>query len=112
LKVLLDQNVPAPLARLLLEHDVVHTSNVGWEALTNGDLLVAAETGGFDLLITADKNIRYQQNLTKRTIALVVLSTNDWPTIRRRSHPVIAAVNAAHEGSYVEVDIGRPDRRR
>jgi hypothetical protein len=112
LKVLLDQNVPAPLARLLLGHDVVHTSNVGWEALTNGDLLAAAETDCFELLITADKNIRYQQNLAKRTISLVVLSTNDWPTIRGRPHPVVAAVNAAREGSYVEVDLGRPNRQR
>jgi predicted nuclease of predicted toxin-antitoxin system len=112
LKVVLDQNVPAPLARLLQGHDARHTSNLGWEALSNGDLLAAAEADGFELLITADKNIRYQQNLTQRTIALIVLSTNDWPTIRSKLQPIVAAVNQATTGSYLEIDIGRPELQR
>jgi predicted nuclease of predicted toxin-antitoxin system len=76
LKVVLDQNVPAPLARVLQGHDVRHTSSLGWEALSNGDLLAAAETDGFELLVTADKNIRYQQNLTQRKIALLIRRAN------------------------------------
>jgi hypothetical protein len=72
---------------------------VGWEALTNGDLLAAAEADGFELLITADKNIRYQQKLTERTIALIVLSTNDchWfaPNLKRSSGRSRRRVQAA-----------------
>jgi predicted nuclease of predicted toxin-antitoxin system len=103
LKILFDQNVPAPLARFLPGHDVIHTSTLGWEELTNGDLLAAAESNGFELFITADKNIRYQQNLTERAIALIVLSTNDWPTVRGQLNLVADAVNASGPGSYTEV---------
>jgi predicted nuclease of predicted toxin-antitoxin system len=112
LKILLDQNVPAPLTRFLLGHNVIHTSTIGWETFSNGDLLAAAETDGFELLITADKNIRYQQNLTVRTIALVVLSTNDWPSVRAQLDIIVEAVKAVTSGSYAEVTLDRPAVRR
>jgi hypothetical protein len=89
------------------------TSALGWEELTNGDLLAAAESDGFELFITADKNIRYQQNLTERTITLIVLSTNDWPTVRGQLDLVADAVNALRQGSYTEVALTpRPLVRR
>jgi predicted nuclease of predicted toxin-antitoxin system len=113
LKILLDQNAPAPLARFLPGHGVTHTSALGWEELTNGDLLAAAESDGFELFVTADKNIRYQQNLAERTIALIVLSTNDWPTVRGQLDLVANAVNASRPGSYKEVALTpRPLVRR
>ena len=77
----------------------------GWDTLTNGDLLAMAEQAGFDVFVTADKNMRYQQNLKGRTIAIVVLSTPQWPVVRLHLGRIAAAVNAAMPGSYVEVEI-------
>lgn len=81
---------------------------MGWDTLRNGDLLDAAEKAGIEILLTTDKNIRYQQNLTGRKIAIVVLGNPQWPVLRRHVDRVVAAVNAATPGSYTEVDI--PDR--
>ena len=69
----------------------------------------AAEVAGFNVLVTPDKNIRYQQNLTVRTIALVVLGNPQWPILRLHIERVVAAVNAARPGSYTEVEIPEPD---
>ena len=77
----------------------------GWDQLSNGDLLAAAEKGGFDVLLTADKNMRYQQNFAGRRIALVVLSTPQWPRVRLHLEIIAAAINAATPGSYAEVQI-------
>ena len=112
MKILLDQNVPFPLTRSLPGHDVAHASAAGWETLSNGDLLTAAETDGFEILITADQNIQYQQNLTNRTICLIVLSTNDWPTIRAQLELVMDAATAAVPKGYLEVAFNRPPLRR
>ena len=68
-------------------------------------LLAEAERAGFDVLLTADKNMRYQQNLRGRTIALVVLSTPQWPVVRLNNERIAAAVNAATPGSYIEVNL-------
>jgi len=102
---LFDNGVPAPLRYALDEHVVVEAIERGWEQLTNGDLLAAAEEGGFEILITTDKNMRYQQNLTARRIAFVVLGNQQWPVLRRHTNRVKAAVDAAIPGSYVEVEI-------
>jgi hypothetical protein len=77
----------------------------GWERLANGALLQEAEAAGFDVFITADKNIRYQQNLTRRRIAILVLENAQWPILRKHVGRVVAAVNAATPGSYTEVQI-------
>jgi len=77
----------------------------GWDKLKNGGLLEAAEEAGFEVLVTPDKNIRYQQNLVLRRIALVVLGNPQWPVLRRHVERVVLAVNAAQPGSYTVVDI-------
>src|SRR5580658_4345199 len=79
----LDHNTPAPLRHSLPGHTVEIAYERGWAELTNGDLLAMAESAGFDLLITTDKSIRYQQNLSGRKLSLLVLSTNDWTHIRQ-----------------------------
>jgi len=84
---------------------VTKAKDRGWDTLTNGDLLAEAERAGFEVLLTADKNMRYQQNLTGRRIALVVLSTPQWPLVRLHLDIIAAAVNAATPGSYAEVAI-------
>lgn len=81
---------------------------MGWEAVSNGNLLIVADSHGFDALITADQNIRYQQNLATRRIGLVVLSTNNWNVLRENSSAVFDAVAAAGQGSYQKLVLPRP----
>jgi len=85
LKVLFDQNVPRALGRHLAAHQVTRSAEMGWQELKNGDLLKTAEDSGFDLLLTCDRNLEYQQRMTDRKIAIVALSTNNWPLIRMRA---------------------------
>ena len=103
--ILFDHGTPAPLAFFLKEHIVRKTKDLGWDAMTNGELLKAAEEAGFEILLTTDKNIRYQQNLAGRKIALVVLANPRWPIVRQYVERVVITVNAATPGSYSEVDI-------
>ena len=78
---------------------------MGWERLANGFLLQAAEDAGFELLLTTDKGIRYQQNLQGRKIALVVLGNQQWPVAKRYIRDIVAAVDRSEPGSYFEVPI-------
>lgn len=87
------------------EHTVKEARSQGWDKSTNGELLTASEQAGFDLLLTTDKNLRYQQNLEGRRIAIVVLGKGRWRLIRPIIPSVVEAVNAAQPGSYTEVDI-------
>ena len=103
--VLLDHSTPAPLSSYLTGHAVTEARTRGWDTLTNGELLAEAERAGFDVFVTCDKNIRYQQNLASRKIAVVALSTPQWPMVRLHTTKILAAVNAAPPGSYVEVEI-------
>jgi len=80
--VLFDHSVPAPLSSYLTEHTVAEARDRGWDTLSNGDLLTEAERSGFDVLPTADKNIRYQQNRSGRKIAIVMLGPPQWPVVR------------------------------
>jgi hypothetical protein len=73
---------------------------MGWAGVSNGQLLDEAEKAGFDALVTCDQNIVFQQNLVGRNIAVVVLSTNTWPTIRAQPQSVRRAVANASPGTY------------
>ena len=75
MRILFDQGTPAPLRRWLTAHTVSTAYEQGWSTVTNGDLIRLAEQKGYDLLITTDTNLRYQQNLEDRSIAILVLST-------------------------------------
>ncbi len=68
-RVLLDENLPLGLSRLLRGHDVEHTTSLGWDGLKNGRLIAAAELAGFQVIVTADKNLRHQQNMAERHFA-------------------------------------------
>ena len=85
-----------------------YARRIGWHELTNGVLIAKAEDAGFDVLLSTDKNIRYQQNLTHRKIAIVVLTEQQWPNVQPHVEKIATAVNAATPGSYVEVDIPFP----
>jgi hypothetical protein len=84
MKILLDQGTPVPLRRYLVSHTVDTTYEQGWSNLSNGDLLNAAEKAGYQLLITTDQNLRYQQNLVSKPLAILVLLSTSWPRIRLR----------------------------
>ena len=105
MRILFDHGTPTPLRSSLTDHRITRTQDMGWDKLSNGELLTAAEQAGFEVFLTTDKNIRYQQNLAGRKIALVVLSTAQWPVPRLHVQRVVTAVNAATPGSYTEVDI-------
>ena len=107
--ILFDHSTPAPLRYALKGHVVVEAVERGWERLVNGALLQAAEAEGFEVFVTADKNIRYQQNLTGRKIGIVTLGNAQWPVLRHYVERVVEAVEAAVPGSYAEVEI--PFRR-
>lgn len=104
--ILFDHGTPKGLARALAGHTVVTAQARGWDRLDNGALLDAAEAAGIDLLLTTDRRIRYQQDLSSRKIALVVLSgTTKWSSVRLHFERIAAAVNAATSGSYTEIEI-------
>jgi hypothetical protein len=107
LRILLDENLPIALKALLFGHDVGTVRDMGWLGLENGALLDVMEREGFSILITADKSIPFQQALADRGVALVVLSTNHWPTIRAGAERIMAAVKVVSAGSYYEVDLER-----
>jgi hypothetical protein len=104
--VLFDNGMPRTLARYLIhQHTVTEARARGWEELENGDLLTVAEAAGFEVLVTTDRNLRYQQNLAKRKIAIVVLGKGRWSIIKMYVTNVVGAVNAAIPGSFVEVEM-------
>lgn len=105
MRILFDHGIPSPLSSFLTEHTVKKTKDLGWDTLSNGELLTAAETAGFEIFLTTDKNIRYQQNLAGRIIAIVVLSNSRWPVLRLYVNRVVAAIIAAKPGTCTEVEI-------
>lgn len=107
MKIILDESVPQKLRRLIHDgHTVVTTWFQGWSGLKNGALLTAAEDAGFDLFITADQELSYQQNLSGRRIAVLVLSTNNWSVIREQFEEIIKAIDAIAPGSLTSIQIG------
>jgi hypothetical protein len=107
MRVLLDENIPAGLQKLLPGHEAKLPTDVGLAGVSNGELLTSAEREGFDVLVTADRNLSYQQNLTGRAISIVVLDTNHWGTIRQDAARVVDAVNRCTPGSFIEIAFDR-----
>jgi len=103
--ILFDNGTPRGIARELPGHTVKEAREQGWDGFGNGELLDMAEASGFELLLTTDQNIRYQQNLAGRKIAIVVLRKGRWRLIRPMLPQIAAAVNAATPGTYTEVEI-------
>ena len=103
MKVLFDQGTPVPLREFLSGHEVSTAYELGWSALRNGELLAMAEAGGFQVFVTTDNNLRYQQNLQERGIAIVVLSTTSWPRIRLRVEDIKLAIDQAAASGFYEV---------
>jgi hypothetical protein len=98
MRVLFDQGTPIGIAGSLSGHEVTEVIGLGWDRISNGELLNMAESEGFDLRLTTDKRIRYQQNLTGRKIAIVVLGNSTWRVVRLYLHRIALAVNDANAG--------------
>jgi hypothetical protein len=103
--VLLDQGTPVPLRNHLSAHKVSTAYDMGWGSLSNGELLQKAESHGVDVLVTTDQNLKYQQNLASRKIAIVVLSTTSWPRIQKVLPDIVEAISSIQQSSYVEVSV-------
>jgi len=103
MKILFDQGTPVPLRDALIGHTIETAYERGWSSLSNGELLAVAETSGFDVLITTDQNLRNQQNLSNRRLAIIVLPTTRWPQIQRHADDVVAAVTSIRPGEYLEL---------
>jgi len=102
-KILFDQGTPTPLKRYLPGHTIDLVYGKGWATFTNGALLHVAENADYDLFITTDQNLRYQQNLAARRVSVLVLQTTSWPRIKKQIAKVQAAVNSTTVGSYQEL---------
>ena len=105
MRILFDQGTPAPLRRHLPSHVVVTAYEQGWSTLQNGELISSAEAGGFEILVTTDSNLKYQQNIQGRRLGIVVLMSTSWPRIQAQISAVVAAVESVGIGGYVEVPI-------
>jgi hypothetical protein len=103
-KVLLDECVPVQVRHALPDHEVTSVPKLGWGSISNGDLLDAAERAGFELFIIADKNLRYQQNLTGRRIAILELWTNHRPTLERHFERIRAVAERVSPGEYLVLE--------
>ncbi len=104
--ILFDHGTPRGLSRTLSEHKIITAQSRGWDRITNGELRKAAEMASVDLLLTTDRRIRYQQNLTERRIAIVVLTgTTKWSRVRLHLARIASVVNTAAAASYAEVEI-------
>ncbi len=104
MKVIFDNSVPRPLRAYLPGHEIATAFSMGWATLENGDLLTAAEAK-FDAMITSDKNLRYQQNLTGLRLALIILPTNFLPDVMKLAPKVHAALAVIEPGSWVEIEL-------
>ncbi len=109
MKVLFDHNIPHKLRTNLgarSRHEFVTTSFLGWGHLKNGELLRAAEQIGIEVFVTGDRTLVHEQNLTGRQLAVIALSSNNWPIIRDYMSEILAAIDRAKAGSFQTVDCG------
>ncbi len=105
MRILFDHGTPRPLRDYLPEHDIDTAAEKGWSELSNGELLDDAEREAYQLLITTDQNMRHQQDLGRRQMAIVVLCSNRWPRIQLRIEDIRTALINIHPGELKEVQI-------
>jgi len=104
-KVLFDHNVPWGLRKTLIAHHVFLDDEMGWAEISNGSLLRLAEEQGFELMVTCDQNLSYQQNLKDRKLAIVVLDTNNWKILKRNLLLIEGAIDQAAPGSFQFIEV-------
>jgi hypothetical protein len=107
LKVLFDHNVPSPLARYLRAHYVKLADEIGWARISNGKLLDAAERSGFNVLLSGDQTIRYEQNMDGRKIGIVQMSDNHWNIVKDYVPAIVEAIEKVAPGQVLSVFCGK-----
>ena len=112
MKVLLDENLPHKLRAHLAKHELITVAHLGWGGLKNGELLKAAEDAGFDVFVTGDLALEFQQNTAGRKIAIVSLSAHNWPIIKDHLMKIAAAIDVARAGEITRVQCGAFVRSR
>ena len=105
MRILFDNGTPRQLRHQLFGHDVERARERGWDTLANGDLLDRAEEAGFEVLITTDQGIRYQQNMSNRQVAVVILMNTAWPRISRRTEAIRTVLEGIQPGELKDVQI-------
>lgn len=111
MRVLLDENLDHALRKLLGQHEILTVTYMGWAGLKNGELLKAAETNGFDVFLTGDQTLFYEQNLSMRRLAVVALSAIQLPIIRENLSKIVVAIDNAAPGSFQVVACGTYSRK-
>jgi hypothetical protein len=104
MRVLFDQGTPVPLRRFLISHAVTTVYEKGWSRTRNGDSLRLADQEMFEVFLTTDQRLRYQQNLTNRQIAIVVLPTTSWLVIQKHTAKIAEVLNSIAPGDFIEID--------
>jgi putative NIF3 family GTP cyclohydrolase 1 type 2 len=107
-KILLDENLPVQLRGYISKHETSTVAYLGWSGFKNGELLDAAEKAGFDVFITGDLSLEYQQNLSARKLAIISLLAHNWRIIKDHVLRIAEAVDAAMPGEFVRVEFPRP----
>jgi hypothetical protein len=107
LKVFFDEGVPEPLERYLPNHKIETVGRLGWKGTRNGQLLAAVESAGFEAFITNDQRMEFEQNLLRRPFAILLLSTNHWPTMEPYAEKIASALQDCKPGSLTQIDCGQ-----
>jgi hypothetical protein len=105
MKILFDQGVPVPLRGHLPEHQIDTAYERGWSRLKNGELLSTAEQDGYELFLSTDQNLKFQQNLSGRSLAILVLRSTSWPLIKLKVEEIRARIAKMRPGDYEEIDV-------
>lgn len=105
MRILFDHNTPRPLRRYLTEHSVDTAREKGWAEFRNGNLLDNAEREGYEIMITADQSMRYQQNMDHRQMAVVVLLSNRWPDVQLKIGEIRSALEGLGPGEIREISV-------
>jgi hypothetical protein len=111
-KILLDENLDHRLRRYLGSHEVFTASFKGWDGLKNGKLLDVAESDDFDVFLTGDRTLYYEQNLTGRRLAVIAMSSVEWRIVENHLQQILKALDSAVPGSFQAVDCGTFSRKR
>ena len=101
--ILFDQGVPVPLRKYIQNDNVSTLYELGWSTIENGELIIKAELMGFDVFVTTDKNLKYQQNLTERRLAIAVLPTTNWPKLQKHVDQIVKEIQCIAVGDFIEV---------
>ena len=104
MKILIDESLPRQLKQMLLGHEAETVQDVGWGGIQNGELITKAEPI-YSVFLTADKNLRYQQNMVGRTLALIIFPTNKLSIVKRLADQLEAALGNIAAGKFIELSM-------